>query len=242
MTIKKENQKTCRSGLKDVWNAYMCTGAKYTVNDIPFCPTILSELPKTIISWDQAKASHKKKEAKDKNYFCDAFVCFYTDDYKFDGSRSSIWLFPWLALRILKHYKGIITPDFSTYQDFPYPLKLWNTFRMRAFGYWAGKQGLEVINNVRWGTPETYSYCFDGIEKNSVVAIGTVCGSPRKLCDRKRFEEGLLEMYRHLNPHTIIVYGSSNYACFSYLIETGVSVVSFKSETALYYERNTNNE
>lgn len=237
MTIEKENQKPRRSGLKDVWNAYMCTKAKYTVNDIPFCPTILSELPKTIISWDQAKASHKKKEAKDKNYFCDSFVCFYTDDYKFDGSRSSIWLFPWLALRILKHYRGIITPDFSTYQDFPFPLKIWNTFRMRAFGYWAGKQGLEVINNVRWGTPETYSYCFDGIEKNSVVAIGTVGGSPRKLIDRTRFENGLNEMVKSLMPHTIIVYGSSDYACFDTLRNQGIIIVSYQSQTSSVFEK-----
>lgn len=33
-------------------------------------------------------------------------------------------------------------------------------------------------------------YCFDGIEENSTVAIGTVGGSPYKLIDRERFEKG----------------------------------------------------
>ena len=30
-------------------------------------------------------------------------------------------------------YSGIIAPDFSTYSDFPKPLKLWNIYRMNAF-------------------------------------------------------------------------------------------------------------
>ena len=41
------------------------------------------------------------------------------------------------------------TPDFSTYQDFPEPLKVYNTYRMRAFGYWLTKNGIKVINNIR---------------------------------------------------------------------------------------------
>lgn len=35
--------------------------------------------------------------------------------------------------------------------------------RMRAYGYWLGKNGIPVINNIRWGTPETFEYCFEGI-------------------------------------------------------------------------------
>jgi len=234
--------KKIRAGLKDEWNAYMCNGANYSQNDIPFCPTILTDLPKEILTWEEAKQLCKKEKINNKNYFCDAFICFYIDDYKFDGKRSSIWLYPWLALKTLKHFRGIITPDFSTYQDFPYPLKLWNTFRMRAFGYWAGKQGLEVINNVRWGTSETYDYCFDGIEQNSVVAIGTVGGSPRKLVDRKRFENGLNEMVNKLSPKKIIIYGSSNYPCFTQLKAKGIEIVTFKSLTASYYERKNQDE
>ena len=242
MNLNKDKKNIRRSGLKDVWNAFMCEGASFTSNDIPKCPTIMTEIPKDIITWEEAKQLYKKKLRKDKNYFCDVFVCFYCDDYKFDGQRTSIWLFPWLALRVLKHYRGIVTADFSTYQDFPYPLKIWNTFRMRAFGYWIGKQGLEVINNVRWGTPETYHYCFDGIDKNSIVAIGTVGGNPKKLIDRKRFEEGLEEMVKVLEPHTIIVYGSSNYPCFKRLGERGIKIISYKSATAKYYEGREKNE
>lgn len=106
------------------------------------------------------------------------------------GVAKGIWFRSKHAYEVLTHFAGIITPDFSTYQDFPLPLKLWNVYRMRAFGYWYGTIcGHAVINNVLWGTAETYNYCFDGIPKNSVVAIGTVGGSPRKMNDRARFEE-----------------------------------------------------
>ena len=74
-------------------------------------------------------------------------------------------------------------------------------------------------------------YCFDGIPENSVVAIGTVGGSPRKLEDRERFEEGLKELVRRLHPHTIIVYGSANYKCFKELEEQGITILAYPSKT-----------
>ena len=45
---------------------------------------------------------------------------------------------------------------------------------MRAFGYWYSTFGGAVINNVRWGEEDTISWCFDGIPRNSVIAIGTI--------------------------------------------------------------------
>ena len=113
---------------------------------------------------------------------------------------------------------------------------------MRVFGYWLGANGISVINNVRWGTPESYRYCFDGIDTNSVVSIGTVGGSPRKYADRYRFEKGLEELVRVLNPHTIIIYGSANYPCIEKLKERGITIIAFSSETAKAFERRSNNE
>ena len=214
----------------------MCEGATYSRNDIPFCPTTAKEIPAEIILWDIAKNIHKEAIRRKKyRYYCNAYVCFYLHDYKFDGP-SGVWRSCKFVLKVLRHFVGVITPDFSTYQDFPEPLKLYNTYRMHAFGYWLGKNGIAVINNVRWGTSESWRYCFDGIPDNSIVCIGTVGGSPRKLIDRKRFEEGLEELVRILKPHTILVYGSAKYPCFNKLIDQGIKVVSYKSRTASVYE------
>lgn len=226
-----------RKGCRDIWNAFMVNGADFTENDIPVCPTTAFAVPSKIITYSEAKTIHNKEIRGNRDYFRDAFVCFYEDDQNFDGVRNGIWHHPKKAYEILRHFKGIISPDFSTYQDFPEPLKIWNTYRMRAFGHWYGvicKR--QVINNVRWGTDETYGYCFDGIERNSIVAIGTVGGSPHKLLDRDRFEKGIFEMARRLNPKCIIVYGSSDYPCFDKLKKQGIRVIQFDGRTASYYK------
>ncbi len=220
-----------RSGCKDIWNAFMAEGAKFGHNDIPFCPTTAEEMPRDIVTWEEAKTIYKKQIASgNTDFLYDAYVCFYIDDYKFDGARG-IWHDYNHLLKVLRHFSGAITPDFSTYQDFPEPIKIYATYRMRLMGYWLGKNGIPVINNVRWGTAETYRYCFEGIPHNDIVAIGTVGGSPRKHTDRIRFEEGLAEMMSVLCPHTIIIYGSANYSCLKKLEERGVIILAYPSKT-----------
>lgn len=228
--------KKSRAGLKDVWNSFMLDNAQLTINDIPYCPTTATVAPKEIITWDVAKSIYKKKYPTNKYFSYDAFICWYMDDYKFDRCNG-IWHDCTHVLKIVKHFAGIITPDFSTYQDFPEPIKIYNTYRMRAFGYWLGRNGINVINNVRWGSSESFRYCFDGIERNSIVAIGTVGGSPRKIEDRTRFENGLKHLITTLEPHTIIVYGSANYHCFDELSNKGISTLFFPSKTAQAFER-----
>ncbi len=225
-----------RKGCKDIWNAFMCEGATFTDNDIPICPTTAKELPSRIILWDEAKHIYKKQNRYNKAFHVDAFVCFYMDDYKFDGVKEGIWYNYRRALEILSHFAGVITPDYSTYQDFPEPIKVYNTYRMRTFGYWLGCHGIPVINNVRWGTSESFKYCFDGIEEHTIVAIGTVGGSPRQIIDRERFQEGLRELDRIKKPSDIIVYGSANYDCFNELMDKGTRVFSFPSHTAKAFE------
>ncbi len=230
-----------RKGCKDIWNAYMAKGAIYTPNDIPFCPTTATDVPHSIITWDEAKAIYKRSLSVKNDFQHASFVCFYIDDYKFDGPRG-IWHDAEHALTVLRHFAGVITPDFSTYQDFPEPLKIYATYRMRLMGYWLGTKGVAVINNVRWGTDESYRYCFDGIPKNSVVCIGTVGGSPRKHIDRNRFENGLYEMVRALQPHTILVYGSASYKCFDELRTQGINILAFPSQTSIAFERRKSHE
>lgn len=229
-------QKT-RKGCKDIWNSFMVQGANFSNYDIPICPTTATHIPITQVTWEEAKALHKKHiSRKEYDYFEDAFINWYMDDYKFDGARG-IWNNSTFVLNVLRHFRGAITPDFSTYQDFPEAIKIYATYRMRAFGYWLGKNNIEVINNVRWGTPESYPYCFAGIPRNSIVSIGTVGGSPRKIVDRNRFESGLFQMVEVLSPHTILVYGSSKGSCFDQLRADGIHIITFQSKTAKAFER-----
>ena len=235
--------KAIRGGIVDIWNAFMLVDASYDLHDIPFCPKTAKQIPKRLISWPEAKHMHNKAIRRgDKEYHIPAFIHFYVDDIKFDGVRSSIWLFPWRAYEVIRHYDGIITPDFSMCQDFPEPLKLFAIYRMRAFGFWLGTMGTGVINNVRWGTQETWDYCFSGIKTHTVVAVGTVASGLKKKVNRPLFEEGLFEMVARLKPTAIIVYGSSNYECFKKIRNMGVEVYQFDSDTSVAFAKEDANE
>lgn len=232
-----EKYKPARTGCKDIWNSFMAIGADFRDVDFPFCPTTATEIPDKIITWEEAKTIYKSELRKGNHSFHEnSFVCFYVDDYKFDGPRG-IWHDSSQFLKVVRHFGGMITPDFSTYQDFPDPLKRFATYRMRLMGYWAGTEGISVINNVRWGTDESWNYCFRGIPKDSIVAIGTVGGSPRKIIDRERFENGLKRMVDELHPHTILVYGSANYLCFKELEDRGIKVIAYPSKTSEAYKK-----
>ncbi len=237
-----KSKKAPRAGCKDIWNAFMCKGAQFGPHDIPYCPTTAKNLPKGMILWEDAKHLYKQEIARHHRHFhCNKFVCFYQDDYKFDGPQKGIWNHAVSVLKMLRHFDGCITPDFSTYRDFPEPEKMYNTFRMRKIGYWLGRNGIQVINNVRWGTQETWNYCWVGIPKNSVVCIGTVASGLRNKVNKHIFEVGLRELIRILQPHTILVYGSANYNFFHRLTAEGISIVTYPSKTAEYFSKRTQN-
>ena len=99
---------------------------------------------------------------------------------------------------------------------------------MRAFGFWCTTMDINVINNVRW-SKDTLDICFNGIPKNGIVAIGAVASRLRYLKNRNDFEQYLIRMIEELQPHIILVYGSTNYECFKNLWTSGIKIVSYPS-------------
>lgn len=232
-----------RSGIKDIWNAFLVDGANWSVNDIPYCPTTATCIPHTLVSYRDAISIHNKAiQSGNKNYHVDAYVHFWIDDQKFDGVVEGIWSKPHKLLKLLRHFSGVITPDFSTCADFPDPLCRWNTYRMRALGFWLGKNGIAVINNVRWGNINTWSYCFDGIIHHSIIAIGTTASNPYIKDNRPLFEDGLLELIKVLEPKTIIVYGSAKNKVFDIIRSKGIHIIAFPGQTFSAFERRKGNE
>ena len=69
--------------------------------------------------------------------------------------------------------------------------------------YWQSK-GLTVIPTIAWSTPRSYEFCFDGVEKNGIVAIGMIGCKNNKL----GFLRGYNAMLEKLNPESIIVFGT----------------------------------
>ena len=89
--------------------------------------------------------------------------------------------------------------------------------------------GVKVIPNIRFNDERTYDFCFDSVEKNKVVAIGTY-GCIKTKIDREYFKKGLKELVTRLTPKTIIVYGAAPDSIFKPYKDKGIKIVSFDSE------------
>ena len=108
-------------------------------------------------------------------------------------------------------------------------MQMWNTYRGRAVACWLQNNGVEVIPNVRFGDERTFSFCFDGIEENKTVAVGTH-GCIKRKEDKIFFKIGLARMVQRLSPKTIIVYGSAPDSIFKHYKDIGINIIDFESE------------
>ena len=135
-------------------------------------------------------------------------VCTYENDSEF----RDLIINPEQYVEKLKQYQGFITPDCSVYRDMPLAVQITNIYRSRAIGYYMQKQGIYVIPNVRWGDERTYTtkffperIAFSGIEKDSIVAVGSY-GQLQNKINRYYFTEGMMAMMETLMPKVVLVY------------------------------------
>ena len=201
----------------DVFHAFLVEKADYDgYYELPVIRTS-NQLPDKVITF--SKAMSKTWD----NFDC--WVVFYEHDRDFER----LWNKPRQYLDKLKKFKGIISPDFSLYRNMPLIMQMWNTYRSRAIAVWLQNNGVEVIPNVRFGDEGTFSFCFDGVEENKTVAVGTH-GCIKRKEDKIFFKIGLARMVQRLSPKTIIVYGSVPDGIFKPYKDMGINIISFESE------------
>ena len=115
----------------------------------------------------------------------------------------SIYNNPEKKIETLKQFKAVFTPDFSMFMEMPIALQLFSTFKNRWVGAYLQEQGISVIPTVRWGDLTSFNFCFDGIEKGSIVAVSTI-GIKK---EKSHFMLGYNEMLSRIKPSKIICYG-----------------------------------
>ena len=146
-----------------------------------------------------------------------------------------IWRNPKRYLERLKKFKGVISPDFSIYRDMPLIMQYWNIFRSRTIATWLKDNGINVIPNVRTGDERTFEIACEGIEKNSIIAIGSH-GCVKSKVDREFFQKGLEYIVNSLSPKIIILYGAKPDSIFN-KYEEKATIINFKDE---FYNRRKN--
>lgn len=144
-----------RPGLKDLWNSRLVHDTTLTPHGNPYNPYQSTTPVKAVVPWDRAiTLHHKMLHAENADYRVHAHIHFYIDDSKFDGPRSGVWANPNRLVELARHFDGVMGIDFSTYADFPEPLKRWQVYRIRALEYYLASQGIEVVQNLRWSAPK----------------------------------------------------------------------------------------
>ena len=226
-----------RPGLSDLWNSKLYEDANWTELDNPKVYCTATRLPEAVISWHDAKRLHKRRVAAGKrSYHAHAFIHCCIDDQKFDGEREGIWRKWRFFYEVASHFDGITGIDFSTNADFPEPLKRYQFHKMRAIEHGAIQRGIPVIPSARWGTPETWGYCFDALPESSTLFVGVVGSGLNSLENRPVFDAGLLELVRQKKPKAIVVIGSANYKVFQDLRDLGITVHQLDSETSTFFK------
>ena len=152
-------------------------------------------------------------------------IHFFLDDYQF----TRIWKYPNQYVEMLKQFDFVMSPDFSTYTDFPNVLNIYNHFRKHWVAAYLQAHGVHVIPTISWSTPDSFDWCFDGEPRESTVAVSSV-GCADVLDD---FIAGYYKMVERLNPSTIIFYGKVPEQCKG-------NIVHVKSFTDKWKEAKTN--
>ena len=143
-----------------------------------------------LISYSDTRSSENEENRK-------YGVHFFIDDYRFVG----IYRNPQRTLNKLSQYAFLFSPDNSTYSDMNY----WRQLESIAHSRWVGAYwqscGLTVIPTVSWSDPISYGFCFDGLEKETIVAIGMIG------CNKRDFIRGYNAMLERVEPSAVICFG-----------------------------------
>lgn len=141
-------------------------------------------------------------------------VHFFIDDYQFNR----LWNAPDRYLDMLSDFTHVLSPDFSTYTDFPKAIQIYNHYRKHWVGAYLQMYGINVIPTISWSTPESFEWCFDGEPVGGVVAVSSVgCMNSKKR--KELFMAGYREMIDRLHPETIIFYGQIPEECTGNIVQ-----------------------
>ena len=179
--------------MADVFKSYLFKNADYFGEKEILILHSSKLLPNKLIPFSKAFSTNNFEQ----------WVCFYENDEKF----FRVWNNPKKYLPILKKFYGVISPDFSVQRNMPLHKQIDSIFNGRILAHWWQQNGIEVIPNVRFNDPRTYEYVFNGIDKYSTIAVGSL-GCIKNKEERKFFIEGFSEMVKILQPKNLIVYGS----------------------------------
>lgn len=159
-------------------------------------------------------------------------VHFFVDDYQFER----VWNKPIVYMEKLKRFKCVVQTQFSSYTDFPAPLRQYQHYRNQLMGAFWQSQGLTVIPTPGWSGDDSFDWTYEGQPENSWVAVSTV-GVTRYADARLNFIRGLRRYIDAFHPKGIIAYGKLTLEFQTILEKNDIPYVNFRSNQTLRIER-----
>ena len=199
MFVEKKTQRR-KAVIDDGMSPELVYGARFDGNlEIPYIETDDSiQIPRRLVPLSRI-SDYEDGDA----------ICFYEHDIKF----SDILINPQKYLDAFRG-KTIVSPDCSLYRNAPLAVQIANVYKNRALGSYFQRNGAKVIPNVRWGGKWTFTeevlpeaVAFLGVEKNSIVSIGTY-GCCKGKDNQIIFIEGMENMLEKIKPKAVLVYGA----------------------------------
>lgn len=128
---------------------------------------------------------------------------FFIDDYRFE----TVWNRPFEAVKILKKSQIVCSPTFSTFQDDPVMVQMWNTYRNRWCGAFWESEGIKVIPSIVTAGKESYKFAFRGIIKHSVIATMRLGKNrPNRYLES---DPGYNAIMQYIDPMAILLYAEN---------------------------------
>ena len=162
------------------------------VSGMPVIADYQIEIPSRIVPINVAVA--------EKDYTCTP--CFYVDDTLFEKYYRQ----PAKYLSVIQIFPSVVSTDFSQMANMPAETRRHNAYRNRELASYWQANGVPVIYNVTWSTPDSYSYSFAAVPHHAMIAINCtgIIG-----CDASKYlwMKGYEEAIRVLEPTLILRYG-----------------------------------
>ncbi len=151
------------------------------------------------IGFNYAKSTRNKEQKG---------VHFFIDDYQFQRLWTEINRYT----EMLSKFRCVLSPDYSTYTDYPMALQIYNHYRKHWIAAYLQNYGVNIIPTISWSDKTSFKWCFDGEPRESTVAVSSVgvMGSKQAY---KLFLDGYWKMLEVLQPTTIIFYGDIPKEC-----------------------------
>ena len=163
-----------------------------------------------IIEWVGFNCAKNCKDPEGKG------IHFFLDDYQF----VRVWNRIDDYMSVFERFGCVMTPDFSTYTDYPKALQIYNHYRKHWIGAYLQDSGIEVIPSISWSDLGSFEWCFDGEPVGGCVAVSSV-GCLHSKAKKELFLEGYAEMVRRLKPDKIIFYGRVPDGCEGNIVSIG---------------------